>query len=161
MAPKYARKALASALAASDITDEMLAVGLFAPRGSNVGLLAGGLVGDVVGGGLGGALGSALGELGGTAAGRKVAGDIHELPSDLIVGVSSDWVYGATLPGFRSSPSTLLFRISRDGLEATKQNRMSVLILGLQAPDDPNPITLEGNRNPMTGAKSVVNELTG
>ncbi len=99
MAPKYARKALADALRAADIDDQVLAVGLFAPRGSTVGILAGGFVGDVVGGGLGGALGSALGELGAVAGGRTVAGDIHKLPSDLILGVCEEWVYGATLPG--------------------------------------------------------------
>ena len=80
MAPKYARKALDEALASSHVDDEMLAVGLFAPKGSGVGMLAGGLVGDVVGGGLGGAVGSALGDLAGIGAGRKVAGDLHNLP---------------------------------------------------------------------------------
>ena len=71
MAPKYARKALEEALASSHVDDKMLAVGLFAPKGSGVGMLAGGLVGDVVGGGLGGAVGSALGDwLGSAPAGR-------------------------------------------------------------------------------------------
>jgi hypothetical protein len=160
MAPKYARKALDEALASSHVDDEMLAVGLFAPKGSGVGMLAGGLVGDVVGGGLGGAVGSALGDLAGIGAGRKVAGDLHNLPSDLIVGVSRSWVYGATLPGFRSAPSTLLFRVARDGLTATKKDRVSVRVLELQAPGDAEAIRLEGNRNPMTGAKAVIKELT-
>ncbi len=160
MAPKYARKALADALRAADIDDQVLAVGLFAQRGSTVGILAGGFVGDVVGGGLGGALGSALGELGAVAGGRTVAGDIHKLPSDLILGVCEEWVYGATLPGFRSLPSTLLFRIPRDGLTATRRDRVSVRVLELQAPGDPDAIMLEGSRNPMTGAKSVINALT-
>jgi len=37
---------------------------------------------------------------------------------------------------------------------------VSVPVLELQAPGDPDPIMLEGNRNPMTGAKSVINALT-
>ncbi len=41
------------------------------------------------------------------------------------------------------------------GLRATTRNRVSVPVLKLQAPGDPDPIMLEGNRNPMTGAKSV------
>lgn len=81
MAPKYARKALDEAVAAADIHDEMVAVGLFAPKGSAGGLLAGGALGDVVGGGIGGAVGSALGGLAGVKAGRKVAGDLHNLPN--------------------------------------------------------------------------------
>jgi hypothetical protein len=159
MAPKYARKALDEALAASRLDDRMLAVGLFAPRGSSGGMIAGGLVGDVVGGGLGGVVGSALGDVAGMSAGRKVAGDLHNLPKDLIVGVSEKWVYGASMPG-RSAPSTLLFRVSREGLGAAKKDRVSVRILELQVPGDAEPIRLEGNRNPMTGAKSVIAELT-
>ena len=160
MAPKYAEKALDEALAASELSDEMVAVGLFTPRGSSGGMIAGGLVGDVVGGGLGGVVGSALGDLAGTNAGRKIAGDIHGLPKDLIVGVSKEWVYGASMPG-RKTPSILLFRVTRDGLGATKKDRVSVRILELQVPGDAEPIRLEGNRNPMTGAKSVISELTG
>ena len=159
MAPKYARKALDEALAASRLDDRMVAVGLFSPRGSSGGMMAGGLVGDVVGGGLG-VVGSALGDLAGASAGRKVAGDIHNLPKDLIVGVSREWVYGASMPG-RKTPSILLFRVTRDGLGATKKDRVSVRILELQVPVDAGPIRLEGNRNPMTGAKSVISELTG
>lgn len=71
MAPKYARKALADALRAADIDDQVLAVGLFAPRGSTVGILAGGLVGDVVGGGPGGALASALASWAASPAGGR------------------------------------------------------------------------------------------
>ena len=159
MAPKYARKALDEALAASKLDDQMVAVGLFSPRGSSGGMIAGGLVGDVVGG-LGGVVGSALGDLAGASAGRKVAGDIHNLPKDLIVGVSKEWVYGASMPG-RKSPSILLFRVTRDGLVATTKDRLSVRILELQVLGDAEPIRLEGNRNPMTGAKSVISELTG
>jgi hypothetical protein len=159
MAPKYARKALDEALAASRLDDEVVAVGLFSPRGSSGGMIAGGLVGDVVGG-LGGVVGSALGDLAGASAGRKVAGDIHNLPKDLIVGVSKEWVYGASMPG-RKTPSILLFRVTRDGLVATTKDRLSVRILELQVLGDAEPIRLEGNRNPMTGAKSVISELTG
>ena len=159
MAPKYARKALDEALAASKLDDQMVAVGLFSPRGSSGGMIAGGLVGDVVGG-LGGVVGSALGDLAGASAGRKVAGDIHNLPKDLIVGVSKEWVYGASMPG-RKTPSTLLVRVTRDGLVATTKDRLSVRILELQVLGDAEPIRLEGNRNPMTGAKSVISELTG
>ncbi|HEU5000930.1 MAG TPA: hypothetical protein VFT68_18485 [Lapillicoccus sp.] len=159
MAPKYARKALDEALAASKLDDQMVAVGLFSPRGSSGGMIAGGLVGDVVGG-LGGVVGSALGDLAGASAGRKVAGDIHNLPKDLIVGVSKEWVYGASMPG-RKTPSILLFRVTRDGLVATTKDRLSVRILELQVLGDAEPIRLEGNRNPMTGAKSVISELTG
>ena len=158
MAPKYARKALDEALAASKLDDQMVAVGLFSPRGSSGGMIAGGLVGDVVGG-LGGVVGSALGDLAGASAGRKVAGDIHNLPKDLIVGVSKEWVYGASMPG-RKTPSILLFRVTRDGLVATTKDRLSVRILELQVLGDAEPIRLEGNRNPMTGAKSVISELT-
>lgn len=43
MAPKYARKALEEALASSHVDDKMLAVALFASKGSGVGMLAGGL----------------------------------------------------------------------------------------------------------------------
>jgi hypothetical protein len=159
MAPKYARKALDEALAASQLDDQMVAVGLFSPRGSSGGMIAGGLVGDVVGGGLGGAVGSALGGLAGANAGRKVSGDIHNLPKDLIVGVSKEWVYGASMPG-RKAPSMLLFRVTREGLVATTKDRVSVRILELQVLGDAEPVRLEGNRNPMTGAKSVISELT-
>ena len=63
------------------------------------------------------------------------------------------------MPG-RKTPSILLFRVTRDGLGATTKDRLSVRILELQVPGDAEPIGLEGNRNPMTGATSVISEVT-
>jgi hypothetical protein len=85
-------------------------------------------------------VGSALSDLAGTGPGWKVAGALHNLPSALIVRVSRSWIYGATLPGFRPAPSTLLFRVARDGLTATKKDRVSVRVLELHAPGDSEPI---------------------
>ena len=94
------------------VVDEMLAVGLFGQRVRGSGCSPGAWSATSWGAARW-AVGSALGDLAGIGAGRKVAGDLHNLPSDLIVGVSRSWVYGATLPGFRSAPSTLLFRVAQ------------------------------------------------
>lgn len=160
MAPKYARKAFDEALAASNITDTMVAVGLFSPKGTVAGMTAGGLVGDIVGGGVGGAVGSLVGDVAGLTTGRQAAGSMHNLPSDLILGVSTTMVYGATQPGFGGSPSRIIFQVPREGLKATAKNRLSVRVLELEAPGDPVPIRLEGNRNPLTGSKDVIQALT-
>ena len=155
--PHDARKALNEALASSHVDDEMLAVGLFAPKGSGVGMLAGGLVGDVVGGALSGAVGSALGDLAGNGAGKWETCTTYRATSSWrspIPGLRCD---AAGLPvGAFNAPVPGDPRRSQGDEEGPGVGPGSGAAGSRRRWIDPP----QRKRNPMTAAESVIHELT-
>lgn len=111
------------ALAARGITDKILAVGQFNPRGHSGGMFAGGLAGGAAGGLLGGAAES-VGVGVGSLAGMHAADGASGLPAKMLVGVSADAVYGFAAATRHSAPTALVFQIPRGGLTATVRTRL-------------------------------------
>ena len=148
------------ALAESGITDEVLAVGQFNPRGQTGGMFAGGLGGSAAGGLLGEA--GELAGLGvGSLAGRQAAGAASGLPAEMLVGVTATMVYGFAAPTRRSEPTALVFQVPRAGLSVKVHQRLNVRVLELIHHESGSRIELEGNRLPVTHSKDVIDILTG
>jgi hypothetical protein len=146
------------ALAAHGITEKILAVGQFNPRGHVGGMFAGGLAGGEVGGLIGGAadsVGVGVGSLAGMHAADKSSG----LPPNMLVGVSAEAVYGFAATSRHTPPTALVFRVPRSGLKATVQKRFNVRILELRDAESGSTIELEGNRLPVTHSKDVIDLL--
>ena len=148
------------ALAARGIDEEVVAVGVFNPRGHSGGLFAGGLAGDAAGGLLGKA-GSAAGLGVGSLAGMHAADARSGLPETMLVGVSATMVYGFAASTRRSEPTALVFQVPRAGLTAKVHQRVNVRVLELIDTDSGSRIELEGNRVPLTHSKDVIEALGG
>lgn len=146
------------ALATHGITDEILAVGQFNPRGHSGGMFAGGLTGGDAGGLLGGAAES-VGVGAGSLAGMHAADKLSGLPGTMLVGVSAEAVYGFAATTRHTPPTALVFQVPRSGLQATVHQRFNVRILELVDTKSGSTIELEGNRLPMTHAKDVIDLL--
>lgn len=148
------------ALAAHGITEKILAVGQFNPRGHVGGMFAGGLAGGEAGGLIGGAAESV--DVGvGSLAGMHAADEISGLPANMLVGVSAETVYGFAATTRHTAPTALVFQVPRSGLKATVQKRLNVRILELHDNESGSTIKLEGNRLPVTHAKDVIDLLRG
>jgi hypothetical protein len=146
------------ALAAQGITEKILAVGQFNPRGHVGGMFAGGLAG----GEAGGLMGSAAESVGvglGSLAGMHAADNTSGLPGNMLVGVSAEAVYGFAATTRHSAPTALVFQVPRAGLKATVQRRFNVRILELRDTESGSTIELEGNRLPVTHSKDVIDLL--
>jgi hypothetical protein len=146
------------ALAAQGISEKVLAVGQFNPRGHSGGMFAGGLTGgdagDLIGGAAGG-IGVGMGSLAGMHAADKLSG----LPGNMLVGVSAEAVYGFAATTRHSTPTALVFQVQRSGLQVTVHKRFNVRILELLDTKSGSTIELEGNRLPVTHAKDVIDLL--
>ena len=146
------------ALAAQGITEKILAVGQFNPRGHVGGMFAGGLAG----GEAGGLMGSSAESVGvglGSLAGMHAADNTSGLPGNMLVGVSAEAVYGFAATTRHSAPTALVFQVPRAGLKATVLNRFNVRILELRDTESGSTIELEGNRFPVTHSKDVIDLL--
>jgi hypothetical protein len=146
------------ALAAQGITEKILAVGQFNPRGHVGGMFAGGLAGGEAGGLIGSpaeSVGVGVGSLAGMHAADKASG----LPGNMLVGVSAEAVYGFAATSRHSAPTALVFQVPRSGLKATVHKRFNVRILELRDTESGSTIELEGNRLPVTHSKDVIDLL--
>lgn len=152
-------EAMNAALTHQGFDDTVSAVGQFNPRGATGAMFAGGLAGDELGG-LAGSAGDAIGTVGGAMAARHGAASARALPVDMLVGVSTDWVYGFAGRSRSREPQQLVFRFPRAGLTATVHARANVRTLSLRAADG-SAVELEGNRLPITHSKDVIDALTG
>ncbi len=150
---------LQGALAARGITDDLLAVGQFNPRGHTGGMFIGGIAGGETGGVLGGT-GEAVGVGAGSLAGMHAADASSGLPEKMLVGVSTTTVYGFAAPTRHDEPTDLAFQIARAGLEAKVHQRLNVRVLELTDRASGSQIELEGNRLLMTHSKDVIEELS-
>ena len=146
------------ALAAQGISETILAVGQFNPRGHVGGMFAGGITGGGAGGLIGGAAESVGVEVG-SMAGMHGADKSSGLPGSMLVGVSTEAVYGFAATSRHSAPTALVFRVPRSGLQATVHQRFNVRILKLLDTESGSTIELEGNRLPVTHSKDVIDLL--
>lgn len=145
------------ALRKRGVTDEVLAVGEFNPRGHTGGLFVGGLVGDEATGGLGG-LADGVGTVAGSLAGSRAADMASGLPPWMLIAVTPGTVYG--FAGRRSKePTDLAFEVPRQGLEVKVHQRVNVRVLELVDGASGSSIELEGNRIPLTHSKDVIDVL--
>ena len=149
------------ALRDGGIEDELIAVGQFNPRGHVGGLFAGGLAGSDAGGHLGANIGGDIGLAAGSLAGMHAADRASGLPSNMLVAVSADNVYGFDAPTRHSEPRGIVFRLPRGRVEAKVHQRVNVRILELIDSHSGDKIELEGNRLPITHSGDVIKALTG
>jgi hypothetical protein len=138
--------------------DQVEAAGQFTPRGSTGAMFGGGLVagtvGDLLPAGLDGVatVGGAIGASRGVAKARN-------LPPYMLVGVSTNWVYGFAGRSRSREPQQLVFRMPRAGLDVTVHQRVNVRTVTLTGADG-SRIELEGNRMPLTHSKDVIDALS-
>ena len=118
------------ALAARGITEKILAVGQFYPRGHTGGMFTGGLAGGEAGGLIGG-VAEGVGVGAGSLAGMHAADEISGLPGNMLVGVSEETVDGFAATTRHTPPTALVFQVARSGLIAKVQKRFNVRILEL------------------------------
>ena len=144
------------ALVKRGVSDTVIAVGEFNPRGHTGALFAGGLAGgeldrvsDVAG-----SIGTAVGSVAGMHAHDAASG----LPEWMLIGVTDTTVYG--FAGRRNKePTDLVFEAPRAGLEVKVHQRVNVRVLELLDPESGSAIELEGNRVPVTHTKDVIDAL--
>jgi hypothetical protein len=146
-----------AALQRSGVEDELVAAGLFLPRGHFAGAFAGGLVGDSLGGGLAGSVAT----VGGAAAGMRVADAASPMPDRSFVGVSATKVYGLGSQRAKGGrePTGIVFAVDRDGLEVKVHQRFNVRVLELIESRSGAAIELEGPRLPGFHAGAVINAV--
>ncbi|HEU0023713.1 MAG TPA: hypothetical protein VFQ12_03740 [Thermoleophilaceae bacterium] len=146
------------ALGREGIDDELIAAGQFFPRGHTGGAFVGGLLGSEVGGGLAGSVATA----GGALAGMHAADAASTLPERMLVGVSATTVYGFdTHREHEREPTTLIFRLERDGLDVRVHQRVNVRVLELIDEASGSAVELEGSRVPTLHAGEVIKALAG
>jgi hypothetical protein len=146
------------ALTTRGINETLLAVGQFNPRGHIGGVIGGGMIGSEVGGLLGG-VGEVVGVGAGTVAGMHIADGRSGLPTRMLVGVSTNSVFGFAGHTSSEPPTDLLFQLPRAGLTIKVHKRVNVRILELEDTANGTRIELEGNRLPLTHSRDVIDEL--
>jgi hypothetical protein len=137
--------------------EEVLAAGVFNPRGHTGAMFAGGFAGDSAGGGLGQLAGS-IGTAGGAMAGAKVHDAASGLPEWLVVAVTPTAVVGFDTDR-RRRPAHAIFRLDRARLETKVHQRVNVRILELIDRETGANVQLEGNRVPTVHTGEVLQVL--
>lgn len=150
---------VAGVLAEHEVHEEVLAAGIFNPRGHSGAMFAGGLAGDSVGGKLG-SLESSIGTAGGALAGARLHDAASGLPEWLVVAVTPTSVLGFDTDR-RRRPARLLFRLERTRLDTAIRQRLNVRILELTDRDTGASVQLEGNRIPTLHTGDVLRVLHG
>lgn len=141
-----------NALVRLGIDDELLAAGIFFPRGHTGGAFAGGLLGDDIGG--------SVGMAGGVLAGQHAADARSGLPERMLVGVSKAMVYGFdTHREHEREPTEMVFRLQRSGLEVKVHQRVNVRVVELIDRESGAKVELEGQRLPGFGISEVLHAL--
>jgi hypothetical protein len=134
------------ALAGIGIDDQVVAAGMFFPRGHSGALFAGGLVGGGIGDALGGA-GEDVGLAAGALGGQRAADAASGLPERMLVAVSATTVYGFDTHRERErEPTGLIFRLPRSRLEARVHPRVNVRGVELIDETTGSRVELEGER---------------
>lgn len=141
-----------NALVRMGVDDEVLAAGLFFPRGHMGGAFIGGMLGDEVGG--------SLGMAGGVLAGQHAADARSGLPERMLVGVSPTMIYGFdTVRDHERQPTEMVFRLQRPGLEVKVHQRVNVRVVELIDRESGAKVELEGQRIPGLGVSDVLHAL--
>lgn len=146
------------ALERDGISDEVVAVGEFYPRGHTGGLFAGIMIGGDIGGAFGG-VGEAVGTAVGALGGMKAADTASGLPGKMLVGVSDKEVYGLQSRSRNKEPTDIVFHLPREGTEVKVHKRVNVRTLELIDEASGSRVELEGNRVPLTHSKDVIAAL--
>ena len=149
-----------TALSGFGITDELVAVGQFNPRGHTGGRFAGGLAGGSAGERLAGTIGGDIGVAAGSIAGQRAADSASGLPRSMLVALSAERIYGFDAPTRRSEPRAVIFDLARSEIETKVHQRVNVRILELIDRRSGDTIELEGNRLPITHSGDVIKALT-
>ncbi len=152
--------AVQQALAREGIDEQVLAAGQFNPRGHTGSMFVGGLAGGEVGGAEG-SVGETVGEIAGVAGGMRANEASRGMPQWMLVGVTSDAVYGFDGRSRNKAPGAMVFRLGRAGLEVKVHQRVNVRVVELIHPESGSRIELEGSRVPVAHAKDVISSLTG
>ena len=149
------------ALAEQGVDDDVLAAGIFFPRGHTGGMFAGGLVGDSVGGALGG-LGSSVGAAGGAIAGGRAHDAASGLPERMVVAVTRSAVFGFDSERDHGRrPTRLLLNLPRERVTPKVHQRVNVRILELVDDETGASVQLEGSRVPTLHTGDVIRALCG
>jgi hypothetical protein len=160
MAEAQMIKAVQAALDDHGISDTIVEVGQFEPRGTIGSVFAGGLVGGELGGAFGEA-GDAIGTAGGFIAGREANAESRGLPKEMFVAASETTVYGFKMRTRRKEPEDLVFQVPRAGLDVKVHGRVNVRVLELVDEKTGSKIELEGNRLPITHSHDLIKYLAG
>jgi hypothetical protein len=146
-------------LAEQGVTEEVLAAGIFFPRGHTGSMFAGGAVGEGLGGSLSGLAGS-VGVAGGAIAGGRASDALSGLPERMVVAVTPSAVFGFdSVRDHGRRPTSLLFRISRDRLTSRVHQRVNVRVLELVDDASGASVELEGSRVPTLHTGDVLKAL--
>jgi hypothetical protein len=140
------------------IEDQVTAAGEFLPRGT----IGAGEIGGMVGSSAGDLAGNFAGSVAGAAGfiiGMHKQQDESGLPRRMLVGVSSQAVYGFAEHTRHDEPGRLIFRVPRDELTIKVHERVTVRILELIDDDSGAKIELEGSRIPVPHATDVFKAL--
>jgi hypothetical protein len=148
---------VAGVLAEDGAPDEVLAAGVFNPRGHTGAMFAGGFAGDGAGSRLG-QLGASIGTAGGAVAGARIHDAASGLPQWLVVAVTPTSVVGLDTD-HRRRPTGVIFRLDRARLEAKVHQRVNVRVLELIDRDTGAAVQLEGNRVPTLHTGEVLKVL--
>jgi hypothetical protein len=147
------------ALGRLGIEDDLVAAGLFFPRGHSGGAFVGGLVGGGIGDVLGGVAGD-VGVVAGAIGGRDAADAASGLPERMMVAVSGTAVYGFDTHRERHrEPTGLIFQIPRSRLEVRVHPRVNVRVVELIDESTSSKVELEGQRLPGFHVSEVIDAL--
>jgi hypothetical protein len=135
-------------LAENGVDADVLAAGMFFPRGHSGSMFAGGLAGDSAGGSSGG-IGGSVGTAGGALAGAKVNDAASGLPERIVVAVTDSTVFGFdSVRDHGRRPKEVLFELPRERLTSKVHQRVNVRILELVDNTTGASVQLEGSRVP-------------
>ncbi len=148
-------------LAEQGVETEVLAAGIFFPRGHTGSMFVGGFAGDSAGGALGG-MGGSVGAAGGAVAGAKLHDAASGLPERMVVAVTPTAVLGFdSVRDHGRRPTAMLFNVPREQLTANVHQRVNVRILELVDNDTGASVQLEGSRVPTLHTGDVFKALRG
>jgi hypothetical protein len=147
------------ALARMEIEDEVVAAGMFFPRGHTGAMFAGGLIGSGIGGELGRVAGD-VGMVAGSLGAERAADAASGLPERMMVAVSASTVYGFdTEREHGREPTDLIFRLPRSRLEVKVHPRVNVRVVELIDAETDSRVELEGERIGGTHVSDVIDAL--
>jgi hypothetical protein len=148
-------------LAEHGLQEEVLAAGMFFPRGHTGSMFVGGFAGDTVGG-AGGDLASSVGTVGGAIGAAKAHDAASGLPERVIVAVTPSAVLGFdSVRDHGRRPTEVVFNVARAGLTTKVHQRVNVRILELVDDATGASVQLEGSRVPTLHTGDVFKALRG
>jgi hypothetical protein len=148
-------------LAEQGVREDVVAAGIFFPRGHTGAMFAGGLAGDELGGSLG-ELGGSVGTAGGAIAGGRAHDAASGLPDRMVVAVTPSEVLGFdSVRDHGRRPTGLVFRVPRERLTSKVHQRVNVRVLELVDDATGASVELEGSRVPTLHTGDVLKALHG